>query len=253
MVKLRRDDTTPLLAHLPPAIHPAIVHFPIALLYVSLVVAIASRSRVGEGLAPSVRPLLFLAVVSVFAAAAAGVAAESSLPSLPPVAAAMLHTHKVFALLTGVCALMALGLSKVGIRGHAVARTPLPNWSLAFLILATAFISYTGYLGGSLVYDHGVGVSIGLRTRTVHRAAPRTSPRSIFARSAASANAQLGQTVWAESCSACHGGGTGFGRALVHKWGADRTMQFIATSMPPGAPIGRAQAAEVVAYLNAVP
>jgi uncharacterized membrane protein len=160
---------------LPPTIHPMVVHFPIALLWVTAIVdllAVFVRSRdhfldrVGFW-------LLTGSGAAIFFAAAAGVISEQSV-HLTTTTAALLSAHQRDAALTGVFALLGW-LTQIATRFRAA---DPGAWSLfgtgrgrvspavALLVIgATVMVSITGTLGGSMVYGHCLGIpTSGCRT-----------------------------------------------------------------------------------------
>jgi uncharacterized membrane protein len=153
---------------LPPTIHPMVVHFPIALLWTTAVVdilAVLVRGR-DHFLDRAGFWLLTGSGASIFVAAAAGVISEQSV-HLTPTTAAILSAHQRDAVLTGLFAL-AGWLVQIATRFRAPERGA---WSLfgsgrgrvsglvmLFVIGAAVMVSITGTLGGSMVYDHCLGV-----------------------------------------------------------------------------------------------
>lgn len=129
-------------------IHPALSHFPLALLPVAFLADLLGRitgksefMRLGERLIP-------IAAVSGIATAAAGLVAQESVQ----VGGAhdVLVTHR------------NLNVGLVGlITVLAMMRMGKPRPSTVYLFAsagAMAGMSYTAYLGGKMVYHHGVGV-----------------------------------------------------------------------------------------------
>lgn len=163
-----------LLVHvLPPDIHPMVVHFPIALLYLTagaellaLLTGSALRDRFWDRIAFW---LLTLSGAAIVAAGAAGVISEQS-ARFNATTAQMLSEHQHDAVLTGLFALMAWVFQLIA----RFPRRPLPGpegWSVLgtrrgrvtwavflFGVAATVMVSITGTLGGSMVYHHCVGV-----------------------------------------------------------------------------------------------
>ncbi len=157
----------------PPVIHPMLVHFPIALLYLALLMDILSRLiRSPERFFDrSSFWLIFLGLVAGVCAAAAGVISEQFV-KWTPVTEGLLASHQRDAVLTGVLAIAALV-------ARLLSRYPEPRssrgqsegWSLAHtgrgrtsiiatLILAgaVAMITTTASIGGTMVYQYGVGI-----------------------------------------------------------------------------------------------
>lgn len=151
---------------LPPDIHPMVVHFPIALLYITAVVEVAALlirdperfwQRVGFlGLTAA----CFFTLLTM----TLGFVSEQSV-HFSPALAVLLRRHQRFAILTGltegaawvlqICTRFRRrsGWSFLGTgRGRA-------TWLSATLVaLAATFITLTARLGGKMVYDYGAGV-----------------------------------------------------------------------------------------------
>lgn len=138
-------------------LHPAAVHFPIALLAAGLAVAaVRLRKTAPEWLARAQSWLLWLGTLSAWAALGLGLLAESTAPH-KPLAWEVLADHETLAWWT--CAAFS-ALS--GLRLHA-ARTGRGGgrWRLAEFLLwlaAFALLAATAWHGGELVYRYGMGV-----------------------------------------------------------------------------------------------
>lgn len=166
---------------LPPTIHPMLVHFPIALLYLCLFVELVGRivqppDRFYDRLSFWLLILGFLAGV---AAAAGGVISEQYV-RWTTATTALLAAHQRDAVLTGLLVLMAIGARLLGRYGGSrwptgrassgwsawgTGRGRPTGLSLVLLVAAVAMITVTGSLGGSMVYHYGVGI----RGLTFHR------------------------------------------------------------------------------------
>ena len=175
----------------PVELHPIIVHFPIALLILSVTFDFLGVFLRRWGLTEAASWLL------VFGTPSAGFALLSGWVSEHYVtvgaAGDILHWHKVVAVLTtalfslllllrlvwlaprGFALLKRWGvLTSLAARGDQLLRLiapklyepPLPVAAVAlylFLsVVAVGLLGLTGYLGGALVYDHGVGSPSGL-------------------------------------------------------------------------------------------
>lgn len=231
-----------LLRALPPTIHPMLVHFPIATLYITTAFALLALLPKGAPIRPALRPLLLLSFLSVVLAVLAGFVAEAHLLLLTPAERQILERHKGFgewtAILTLLSLLIALTKRRERASGQAAA---LPALSLLFLLAATLSVSAAGYFGGALVYEHGVGV------------AKSAGPTAELPTRRAGASLALGGTIWQNRCSACHGAATVFGGGFVARVGETTLIQFIDQNMPPGRPLSRAEAKAVVEYLKRLP
>jgi len=157
---------------LPPTIHPMMVHFPIACLYVALGFdvlgrLVPSRDRFFDRVSFW---LLAIALPVSIAAAAAGVISEQYV-QWTPVTSAILSAHQRDAVITGMLLILALvarytaryPLSTGGRQGQAwsiagTGRGRSTTLSLILLLATVVMISVTATLGGAMVYQYGVGV-----------------------------------------------------------------------------------------------
>jgi uncharacterized membrane protein len=134
-----------------PLLHPILVHFPIALLCVSVALDITGYFL---GVIHLTRAGFYLLVLGV---AGAGVAALAGPDHAIGSAAAdaLLIAHQNFALLT-----VALGVSLLLVRFFAADGIVAP-WALLYLVVSLALLgvlALTGYYGGELTYHQGAGV-----------------------------------------------------------------------------------------------
>lgn len=142
---------------LPDPLHPAVVHFPIALTFAALLFEAASRAPRWRTLATASLILLVLAAISAVVAVVTGhVAHEEAV--VPVAARSLLEQHEELG------ELLAWGLALLAVAGAALARSGRRNGLLGWLYLALvcvfcAVMAYQGHLGGRLVYEHGVGTA----------------------------------------------------------------------------------------------
>ena len=130
-------------------VHPSIVHYPIALIPVAVAADLLGRVTGSRALAETGRTLMPVAAASAALAAATGLVAQEEAKAEGR-AHDILVTHR------------NLNLSLTALT------TALATWRWAeeeaspgYLALALAGIgalSYSAYLGGKMVYEHGVGV-----------------------------------------------------------------------------------------------
>ncbi len=131
-------------------VHPSVVHFPIALLPVAIgadAIGLATRSRdlLGAGKLGIVAATVGAAVAGVFGfIAQEEVNLEGSAPDV-------LVTHRTLNV-------MALGAMTAMATWRVTRKRPTLGYLLGGAALLGA-VSYSAYLGGKLVYDHGAGVS----------------------------------------------------------------------------------------------
>lgn len=130
-------------------LHPSLVHFPIALMPVAIGADLIARVTGSRRLAEVGRVLMPVAAASAAVSAAAGLVAAVE-ANAQEKAGDLLVTHRNMNLsLTAVSALMAAW------------RWGEDEPSAGYLALGLAGIgamSYSAYLGGKMVYEHGVGV-----------------------------------------------------------------------------------------------
>ncbi|MEE8425239.1 MAG: DUF2231 domain-containing protein [Elusimicrobiota bacterium] len=141
-------------------LHPIAVHFPIALLSVGLLAAVVEAARGKPAwLAEAVSWLLWLGTVSALAAVGLGHLAEETAPHVPS-AWEILYDHENLAHWTaGLFSVLSLG--RLWLRRR---KGKAPRWAGGALLLAwmvaAGLLAYTGYLGGKLVFVHGMGVEM---------------------------------------------------------------------------------------------
>jgi uncharacterized membrane protein len=137
-------------------LHPALVHFPITMLPVSLATDAIGRATGNRSLLDAGRVGVALAAFGAGVSAVTGLLAQES-SEFDPTARDMLVTHRTLNLgLIGLTTLMAARR----------ARRKQP--SLRYLTAGLAglgVMTYSAYLGGRMVYGHGVGVEVASRAR----------------------------------------------------------------------------------------
>lgn len=142
---------------LPPPylLHPAVVHYPIALLTAGLAGAglDAATRRRWSWLADTVTWLLWLGTASAWLAAGLGYLAARSAPHVPS-AWETLADHRALALWT-VGSFTALSAWR------ALARERWPRLFLAAWLLAAGVLLATAGEGGELVFAHNMGTAAG--------------------------------------------------------------------------------------------
>lgn len=149
-------------------IHPSVVHLPIAVLPLALGADLLGTLTGSRALSAVGRALMPIAAVSAAAAAVTGLVAQEEVNATGP-AADILVTHRTINLaLTALATLMAARRWGEDRAGSAY---------LALGLAGLGALSYSAYLGGKMVYEHGVGVkpADGLRTGD----SPALSPAEI--------------------------------------------------------------------------
>jgi len=170
---------------MPNPLHPAVVHFPIVLLLLGAVVAVASVFVDRWQLAWAAAGLLALGALGCFFALKTGDVAHESVGKLTPTAEALVDAHEEWAQRTAIVVAVAGGLAIVAAatgtvpilgrkRKEFTERSSLNSgrgWGAsravaltarvlaAVVALAACFLVYqTARRGGELVYTQGVGV-----------------------------------------------------------------------------------------------
>lgn len=130
-------------------LHPSLVHFPIALLPAAIGADLLARLTGSERLADLGRVLMPLAAASAVVSAAAGLVAQEEVVA-EGAAADLLATHRT----------LNLSLTTVGtaMAAYRVGRERVGAGYLAVGLAGLGALSYSAYLGGKMVYEHGVGV-----------------------------------------------------------------------------------------------
>lgn len=130
-------------------LHPAVVHFPLALLIAGAGAAAVGEWRGRPKLTEAATWLLWLGAASLWAALGLGLLAEKTAPHVPS-AWEVLEAHETAAFWTaGLFTAAALWRSWGRYR-----RAQVVFWLLALLPLIR-----TAQLGGELVFTHGFGVT----------------------------------------------------------------------------------------------
>lgn len=130
-------------------IHPSLVHYPIALVPTAVIADAIGYCTGNRTLMEMGRLLMPVAAASALITGAAGALAQGAVRANGP-AHDLLATHRT---LNIVAATMATVM--------AAQRSRRREPSIGYLVagLATvATMAYTAYLGGKMVYEHGVGV-----------------------------------------------------------------------------------------------
>ncbi len=136
-------------------LHPMLVHFPIALLMTSVLCDAVGAWLTRESLREAALWALVLGLLAGVAAFAAGdMAAESAERAGVPESLIETHEHLAGATLGVFGALLVWRLL---LRNRFSPRTRIAYLMVA--IVGLGLLSATGHYGGSLVYEHGVGVN----------------------------------------------------------------------------------------------
>jgi uncharacterized membrane protein len=134
--------------------HPAIVHFPIALLSIAALFAVISLFRKKDFFREVAFWNLLLGVIGAIAAALTGLIDEQNLTHNEEIHKILVkHKFTGFSILILSFAL----LTWLWVRKNKLGKSEYILWVL-FLVLGTAMVSYQGYLGGRMVFEQGAGV-----------------------------------------------------------------------------------------------
>lgn len=131
-------------------VHPALVHFPIAFLPASIITDALGRATGSKALMDVGRATMPIAAASAAVAGIAGLVAQQTV-ELDDHTTDLLITHRNLNL--GAIALTA---------AMAAVRMGRRRPSLGYLVAGLAgmaTVTYSAYLGGHMVYEHGVGVN----------------------------------------------------------------------------------------------
>ncbi|GEM_PF-469332 len=133
-------------------LHPAIVHFPIALLIVSVVL-----DALGVGFRrASLTQAGFYTLILGSLGATAAVLSGPERAAKDAASLTILHRHELFAALAVFSCLILVGMRLGNVNGLYGSGT-IGYLALGGVLIAC--LALTGYFGGQLVYDHGVGVT----------------------------------------------------------------------------------------------
>jgi uncharacterized membrane protein len=159
-----------------PEIHAALVHFPLALLPASFACDLVGWVTGNRSLMRTGATLMPIATGAAAMAGTAGLVAQGA-AEVPEAAHDLLTTHR------------NLNLGLVGLAGvlsvlRARRAEPSPGYLLAGLA-GLAVMQYSAYLGGRMVYEHGVGVEPAGGVRAARAPQLGEDPAAEVARTAA--------------------------------------------------------------------
>lgn len=139
-------------------LHPQLVHFPIVLILVSLVIQSIHVFRQRDGISISAFIFSAAGLITGFAAALTGQKAEKNLDiSNEEPWHSVIENHESFANLT-IWILLPLMIAWAFYLLKKQRYQSIEIIILLLLMVISGFVLYTAYLGGSLVFDFGVGV-----------------------------------------------------------------------------------------------
>jgi uncharacterized membrane protein len=135
-------------------LHPMLVHFPIALLIISVLFDAAGVVFKRDSLRESALWLLGLGLLGGVGAVLSGDMAEE-VAEKAGIAEALLERHETWALVT-MWIFGVLFVGRLFLRNHFTTLTLAIYLVIASIGIGT--LTVTGYLGGDLVYEYGAGV-----------------------------------------------------------------------------------------------
>jgi uncharacterized membrane protein len=135
-------------------LHPMLVHFPIALLIISVLFDAVGAAFKRDSLREGALWLLGLGLLGGVGAVLSGDMAEEAAKKVG-IAEALLDRHEIWALVT-MWIFGVLFVGRLFLRNHFTALTLAIYLVIASIGIGT--LSVTGYFGGDLVYEHGAGV-----------------------------------------------------------------------------------------------
>ena len=140
--------------------HPVLVHFPIALLFTSVLFDVIANWQKKDTLREGALWLLVLGLAGGVAATITGGWAEEAAEKAG-IAESLMETHETLAFVTlGIFGVLLLG--RLFLKNQFSAKTFTSYFLIALMGLGT--LGVTGYFGGELVYEYGAGVSVAHRS-----------------------------------------------------------------------------------------
>ena len=135
-------------------LHPAIVHFPIALISIAALFAVISLFTKKEFFKEVAFWNLLLGVIGGIVAVLTGLIEEQNLTHNDEIHQVMVkHKFNGF----GILILSFALLTWIWVRKNRIGRSEYTAWVL-FLVICTAAVFYQGFLGGKMVFEQGAGV-----------------------------------------------------------------------------------------------
>jgi len=168
-----------------PNIHPALVHFPVALTFTALALeAAALLFRRQAWLDRAAAALCALAAAGAGAAFITGRMAADTVGVISPGAEAVLAEHASIALWTLLVLSVAAGLrvaASIVDRARPVSRFGILRASaLIGLLIASGLVGFTADLGGALVFTHGVAVAaVPMESSPMEKGMPSPQPLAV--------------------------------------------------------------------------
>jgi uncharacterized membrane protein len=140
---------------LPDPLHPAIVHFPIALSVVALLFELIARHPRARSMGTAAGVLLVLAAIGSVVAVLTGNAAHDE-AVVPAAVAPLVAQHQQVGEIA-MWLLLAVAVVRIALAWRGWLRGWLGWGFLLALAGVTGLVGFNGYLGGRMVFDHGLG------------------------------------------------------------------------------------------------
>lgn len=151
-----------------PNLHPAVVHFPIALLMTAVLFDLTALLARRRWLEHGAMTLLALGTVALGAAWLSGNSASEEMWSMPGAAQAALADHQDLGVLTLLVFLVVLALrgTSAFLSRHDEVATirVLRLFAVTGAVAGLLLLAVTADRGGALVYTHGMGVEPSARS-----------------------------------------------------------------------------------------
>ncbi|MBI4411838.1 MAG: DUF2231 domain-containing protein [Deltaproteobacteria bacterium] len=136
--------------------HFQTVHFPVALTLASLLFALLGQWRKNESLFAASRFTLYLATLGAIAAVTTGLMAEEYLPhEHEGIAREIMEEHETLGLSIAGGLVLASIISLITERKRWIGGRKIV---LIFLFILSSAVAVTGYLGGRLGHEFGIGI-----------------------------------------------------------------------------------------------
>ena len=137
-----------------PNLHPMIIHFPIALIFVVAICDLIGIMSGKRSLIQTANIISVFAALGAIAAVTTGLLAEDS-AWLSETAHEIMETHEMFGFIfLGLIIVTAIFRLAIGDKIYDRFK-----WiGLILALVGSSIVSYGGYLGGEMVYTHGAGV-----------------------------------------------------------------------------------------------
>lgn len=157
-------------------IHPLVVHFGVALLFVAVTCDVLGLWRANEKLLFAGYWNTVFGALGAILAVVTGLLSEANLGPTSPLGHPLLEFHKIFGF-GGTVTAIVLATARIVMRGYI--RPKLRTLYLAGAFFGAGLLVITGAIGGTLVYQYGVGIPAATATRVLDaqpRAPEPTNP-----------------------------------------------------------------------------